>query len=85
MLNKITQYIKTEITPYITNINYWVILLIISGIISIVFGGISYFIITEIKDFALSMTENSAHGSDSSTTAAEEISFFFSKLEIMNY
>ena len=55
MLNKITQYIKTEITPYITNINYWVILLIISGIISIVFGGISYFIITEIRDFALSI------------------------------
>ena len=37
------------------------------------------------KEFALSMTENSAHGSDSSTTAAEEISFFFSKLEILNY
>ncbi len=55
MLNKITQYIKTEITPYITNINYWVILLIISGILSIVFGGLSYFIITEIKDFALSI------------------------------
>ena len=35
------------------------------------------------KEFALSMTENSAHGSDSSTTAAEEISFFFSKLEIL--
>ena len=55
MLNKITQYIKTEITPYITNINYWVILLLISGILSIVFGGLSYFIITEIKDFALSI------------------------------
>ena len=37
------------------------------------------------KEFALSMTENSAHGSDSSTTAAEEISFFFSKLEILKY
>ena len=55
MLNKITQYIKTEINPHITNINYWVILLIISGILSIVFGGLSYFIITEIKDFALSI------------------------------
>ena len=37
------------------------------------------------KEFALSMTENSAHGSDSNTTAAEEISFFFSKLEILKY
>ena len=37
------------------------------------------------KEFALSMTENSAHGSDSDTTAAEEISFFFSKLEILKY
>ena len=37
------------------------------------------------KEFALSMTENSAHGSDSSTTAVEEISFFFSKLEILKY
>ena len=34
------------------------------------------------KDFALSMTENSAHGSDSPETAREEISFFFSGLEI---
>ena len=55
MLNKITQYIKTEINPHITNINYWVILLIISGMLSIVFGSLSYFIITEIKDFALSI------------------------------
>ncbi len=37
------------------------------------------------KEFALSMTENSAHGSDSNTTAEEEISFFFSKLEILKY
>ena len=37
------------------------------------------------KEFALSMTENSAHGSDSKTTAAEEIGFFFSKLEILKY
>ena len=37
------------------------------------------------KEFALSMTENSAHGSDSDITAAEEISFFFSKLEILKY
>ena len=34
------------------------------------------------KEFALSMTENSAHGSDSPETAEEEISFFFSGLEI---
>ena len=37
------------------------------------------------KEFALSMTENSAHGSDSNTTAAEEISFFFSGLEIIQF
>ena len=37
------------------------------------------------KEFALSMTENSAHGSDSNTTAVEEITFFFSKLEILKY
>ena len=36
------------------------------------------------KEFALSMTENSAHGSDSISTAEDEISFFFSKLEILN-
>ena len=35
------------------------------------------------KEFALSMTENSAHGSDSEETAKEEISFFFSKLDIL--
>ena len=37
------------------------------------------------KDFALSMTENSAHGSDSPETAREEISFFFSGLEILQF
>ena len=37
------------------------------------------------KEFALSMTENSAHGSDSSKTAREEISFFFSGLEILQF
>ena len=37
------------------------------------------------KEFALSMTENSAHGSDSPETAREEISFFFSGLEILEF
>ena len=37
------------------------------------------------KEFALSMTENSAHGSDSPETAREEISFFFSALEILQF
>ena len=37
------------------------------------------------KEFALSMTENSAHGSDSSDTAREEIRFFFSDLEILQF
>ena len=37
------------------------------------------------KEFALSMTENSAHGSDSPETAREEISFFFSGLEILKF
>ena len=37
------------------------------------------------KEFALSMTENSAHGSDSAETAQEEISFFFSGLEILEF
>ena len=37
------------------------------------------------KEFALSMTENSAHGSDSAETAKEEISFFFSGLEILEF
>ena len=36
-------------------------------------------------EFALSMTENSAHGSDSPETAREEISFFFSGLEILQF
>ena len=37
------------------------------------------------KEFALSMTENSAHGSDSPETAREEIGFFFSGLEIIQF
>ena len=37
------------------------------------------------KEFALSMTENSAHGSDSPETASEEIRFFFSGLEILQF
>ena len=37
------------------------------------------------KEFALSMTENSAHGSDSPETANEEIRFFFSGLEILQF
>ena len=37
------------------------------------------------KEFALSMTENSAHGSDSPETAREEINFFFSGLEILQF
>ena len=37
------------------------------------------------KEFALSMTENSAHGSDSIETAREEINFFFSGLEILQF
>ncbi len=35
------------------------------------------------KDFALSIGENSVHGSDALDTAAEEISFFFSGLELV--
>jgi nucleoside-diphosphate kinase len=35
------------------------------------------------KEFALSIGENSVHGSDGVETAAEEISFFFSGLEIV--
>ncbi|WP_209427272.1 nucleoside-diphosphate kinase [Pararhodobacter sp. SW119] len=35
------------------------------------------------KDFALSKGENSVHGSDAPDTAAEEIAFFFSALEIV--
>lgn len=34
------------------------------------------------KEFALSMGENSVHGSDAPDTAAAEIAFFFSRLEI---
>ncbi len=34
------------------------------------------------KDFALNLTQNSVHGSDSPETAAIEIPFFFNSLEI---
>ena len=35
------------------------------------------------KEFALSMGENSVHGSDSAASAAREISFYFSGLELV--
>jgi nucleoside-diphosphate kinase len=35
------------------------------------------------KDFALSVGENSVHGSDAPDTAAQEIAFFFSGLELV--
>lgn len=35
------------------------------------------------KEFALSVGENSVHGSDAPETAAEEIAFFFSGLELV--
>jgi nucleoside-diphosphate kinase len=35
------------------------------------------------KEFALSIGENSVHGSDAPETAAVEIAFFFSGLEIV--
>ncbi|MDO5706358.1 MAG: nucleoside-diphosphate kinase, partial [Paracoccus sp. (in: a-proteobacteria)] len=35
------------------------------------------------KDFALSKGENSVHGSDSPESAAREIAFFFSGLELV--
>jgi nucleoside-diphosphate kinase len=35
------------------------------------------------KEFAISTTENSVHGSDASETAAAEIKFFFSEIEIV--
>jgi nucleoside-diphosphate kinase len=35
------------------------------------------------KEFALSKGENSVHGSDAPETAAQEIAFFFSELEIV--
>lgn len=35
------------------------------------------------KEFALSLGENSVHGSDAPGTAAEEIAFFFSGLELV--
>ena len=35
------------------------------------------------KEFALSIGENSVHGSDSPETAKEEIAYFFSGLELV--
>ena len=35
------------------------------------------------KEFALSVGENSVHGSDAAETAKEEIAFFFSGLELV--
>ena len=35
------------------------------------------------KEFALSIGENSVHGSDGADTAATEIAFFFSGLELV--
>jgi nucleoside-diphosphate kinase len=35
------------------------------------------------KEFALSMGENSVHGSDAEETAKEEIAYFFSGLELV--
>ncbi|MEQ8656031.1 MAG: nucleoside-diphosphate kinase [Hyphomicrobiales bacterium] len=35
------------------------------------------------KEFALSIGENSVHGSDAAETAAEEIAYWFSELEIV--
>ncbi len=35
------------------------------------------------KDFALSLTQNSVHGSDSRENALVEISFFFSRMELV--
>lgn len=35
------------------------------------------------KEFALSKSENSVHGSDAPDTAAQEIAFFFSEIEIV--
>jgi nucleoside-diphosphate kinase len=37
------------------------------------------------KDFATDMTENTVHGSDSPTSAAREIGYFFSETEIARY
>ena len=35
------------------------------------------------RDFAVSLTENSVHGSDAPETAAQEIAFFFSEIELV--
>ena len=47
--------ISADVKPFVTNLNYWSILLLISGALSIIFGSVSYFLIIEIKDFALSV------------------------------
>jgi len=36
------------------------------------------------NEYALSLGENSVHGSDSEETAKEEISYFFSKIELLS-
>ncbi|MEC8435983.1 MAG: nucleoside-diphosphate kinase, partial [SAR324 cluster bacterium] len=36
------------------------------------------------KDFALSIGENTVHGSDAPETAATEIAYFFAATEIVN-
>lgn len=36
------------------------------------------------KDFALSITQNTVHGSDSAESAAREIAFFFNHIEIVS-
>ncbi|MGA1713416.1 MAG: nucleoside-diphosphate kinase, partial [bacterium] len=36
------------------------------------------------KDFALSIGENTVHGSDAPETAATEIAYFFAETEIVN-
>ena len=35
------------------------------------------------RDIAVSLTENSVHGSDAPETAAQEIAFFFSEIELV--
>jgi len=57
-LNKYINNIKNisaDVKPFVTNLNYWSILLLISGALSVLFGATSYFLIVEIKDFALSV------------------------------
>ncbi len=37
------------------------------------------------KEFATNMERNAVHGSDSPTSAAREVSYFFSAIELQNY